>query len=188
MIILASASPRRQELLKLITEDFIVLPADIDEIIPPELLSKLATEDVPEFFAVQKALHILRKHSQEYSHLTVIGADTIVVINGEILGKPKDITDAKRMLNLLSGKTHTVITGVAITVNGRVSSFSETAYCTFYPLTENEIDEYIATGEPLDKAGAYGIQGKGALLIKSIEGDYYSIMGLPVARISRLLK
>jgi septum formation protein len=142
----------------------------------------LANEEIPEFLAVQKAIYI----SKKYPERIVIAADTVVIINDEILGKPKDKADAKRMLKLLSGKTHTVITGVAVW-GKTTSSFSEISKCTFYQLTEKKIDEYISTGEPMDKAGAYGIQGKGALLVKSINGDFYNIMGLPIARLSRFL-
>ena len=119
---------------------------------------------------------------------TVIGADTVVSIDGEILGKPHDEADAWRMLELLSGRTHSVFTGVAVISNGKLTTFAEETRVTFFPLDDREIARYIAAGEPFDKAGAYGIQGAGALLVKGIEGDYYNVMGLPAGRLYRLLK
>lgn len=179
MIVLASNSPRRKELLGIIDSNFRVCPADIDEE-SPDILN---IEEVPEYLAVQKALAV----AQIYPNDTIIGADTVVIIENQILGKPRNDAEAFKMLKMLSGKTHTVITGVAVCDSGRTKSFSEKSHCTFYELTEAEINNYIATGEPRDKAGAYGIQGKGALLIKEIIGDYYNIMGLPIARLSRHL-
>ena len=119
---------------------------------------------------------------------TVIGADTVVSIDGEILGKPHDEADAWRMLELLSGRTHSVFTGVAVISNGKLTTFAEETRVTFFTLDDREIARYIAAGEPFDKAGAYGIQGAGALLVKGIEGDYYNVMGLPAGRLYRLLK
>ena len=147
-LILASASPRRQELLRLITEDFTVFPAAVDESLPPVL-------------SVQKA--------------------------AQYLARKKALAVAK-MLRQLSGKTHTVITGVALAQGERVSSFQTETAVTFYPLTEEQIQEYLATGEPMDKAGSYGIQGYGALLVQNINGDFYSVMGLPVAETARALQ
>ena len=118
----------------------------------------------------------------------MIGADTTVILGGEILGKPKDEAECKRMLNMLSGKVHRVITGTAVFQNGRSFSFSEETLVQFYPLTEEDIDRYAASGEPYDKAGAYGIQGLGALLVRGIQGDYYNVVGLPVARLRHELK
>ncbi len=180
MLILASASPRRQELISLISQDVFIKPADVDESFGPET----SAEAVPEMLAVRKAAYISRTHPDD----TVIGCDTSVIVDGEILGKPTDDEDAKRMLRLLSGKTHQVITGCAIFKGGRSISLSEKTDVTFYPLTDQEIDDYVATKEPCDKAGAYGIQGYGSLLVKEIHGDYFNVVGLPVARLNKVLK
>lgn len=180
-LILASASPRRRELLSLITSDFTVIPAkgeeNADKTLPPHLLVQN--------LAKQKAAEVAASHPEDI----VIGADTLVFCGAEIMGKPKDTADAKRMLTLLSGNTHTVITAAAIAQNGTVTKvFAEETKVEFFPLTEDEIAAYIATGEPMDKAGAYGIQDKGALLVKGITGDYYNVMGLPMGRLYRELK
>ncbi len=180
MLILASASPRRQELISIITKDFSVLPANVDESFEPNF----PAESVPEMLAVRKALAVSKERPED----TVIGCDTSVIINGEILGKPKDNADAFRMLKLLSGNTHKVITGCAIFKNAKSISFSETTEVTFYSLSDKEIEDYILTGEPNDKAGAYGIQGYGSLLVKEICGDYFNVVGLPVARLNKTLK
>jgi septum formation protein len=179
-LVLASASPRRQELLHKITDDFTVQPADVDETIPADLppeeaaayLSRIKAEDV----------------SAQHPHTVVIGCDTVVLLEKKLLGKPKDAAQAKEMLLALSDKTHLVITGVTVTDGVRSVTFSSETAVTFYPLSEADIDAYIATGEPFDKAGAYGIQGKGALLVHGIQGDYFSVMGLPVARLARILR
>ena len=175
--ILASASPRRRELLQKITTDFIVDPAEIDETIPDEVRGEFA----PVFLAAQKAEAL----SEKYPCDLIIAADTAVFYDGEILGKPRDKADAVRMLRLLSGQTHKVVTGCCLMKGSASATFSEESLVTFYPLTDREIDEYVATDEPLDKAGAYGIQGKGALLIQGIEGDYFNVVGLPIARLKR---
>ena len=180
MLVLASASPRRQELIKLIDNDIIICPSDADE----SYSAETPAESVPEILAVRKAAEVAKKYPND----TVIGSDTSVIISNEILGKPTDTEDAKRMLHLLSGDTHKVITGCAIFKNGKSVSFSETTEVTFYPLSDKDIDNYIATNEPFDKAGAYGIQGKGSLLIKGINGDYFNVVGLPVAKLNKILK
>lgn len=180
MLVLASASPRRQELIRLIDNDIIICPSDADE----SYSADTPAESVPEKLAVRKAAEVAKKYPTE----TVIGSDTSVIIDNEILGKPKDINDAKRMLKLLSGKTHKVVTGCAIFKNGKSVSFSETTEVTFYPLSDKDIEDYISTHEPFDKAGAYGIQGKGSLLIKGINGDYFNVVGLPVAKLNKVLK
>lgn len=172
-LILASASPRRQELLRLITEDFIVCPADTDETLP---------EGYPiwqqiEILAARKAAQVFAMHPDD----VVIGADTMVVADGIPLGKPKDAADAKRMLRLLSGRAHEVITGLAVQSRAGQRVSHRTTKVHFRALSDAEIDRYVATGEPLDKAGAYGIQGRGAALVTGIEGDYFSVVGLPVA-------
>ncbi len=179
-LVLASGSPRRLELLKLITEDFSVIPADCEE----HFDSALSPEEAVKALAMQKAESV----SKKYPDKTVIGADTTVFCGETPLGKPKDTDDARRMLSMLSGKTHDVITAVAVARGGKtLKAFAEETRVEFYTLSEKEIKEYIETGEPMDKAGAYGIQGKGALIIKRINGDYYNVMGLPVARLSREL-
>lgn len=180
-IILASASPRRQELLKYITTDFDVVPSNIDETLP----ENIDAEKSAECLAVKKAEYI----AASFPESIIIGSDTVVVCENEILGKPVDETDAQRMLKLLSGKTHTVITGVCITCSAaqKTQSFSQSTAVKFYPLTDREICDYIASGEPMDKAGAYGIQDKGCVFIEGIEGDFFSVMGLPVARLKREL-
>lgn len=179
-IILASASPRRQELLKYIVPEFEIIPADVDETLPEGTVSEKAAE----FLASKKAKHI----AKQYPDSVVIGSDTVVIIDGIILGKPADKSDAERMLKLLSGRTHKVITGVCIAYGEKTDSFSCETKVTFYPLTDKEILDYIATGEPMDKAGAYGIQGYGSVLAEGIEGDFFNVMGLPVAMLKRRLE
>lgn len=178
--ILASQSPRRQELLKLISKEFSVIPADIDEALP----DTVSPDFGPEFLSIQKAAHI----AANYQDNLVIGADTGVFLDNTVLGKPKTTDEAKQMLAALSGRMHRVITGCALFYKGRHLSFSETTGVEFYPLTANEINLYVATGEPMDKAGAYGIQGGGSLFVKKINGDYFNVVGLPVGRLNRELK
>ncbi len=180
-MILASQSPRRFELLRMITEDFSVLPAMGDENIP----EGTPPEQAVQLLAQQKAREIRTLTTTK----TIIAADTVVAIDGKILGKPKDVKDAMDMLTLLSGRTHSVFTGVCvIDADGTEHVFAEETQVEFYDLEPAEIMEYVMTGEPMDKAGAYGIQERGALLVKRINGDYYNVMGLPIARLSRLLK
>lgn len=178
--ILASASPRRKELFCNITEDFTVQPADVEETIPPDMLP----EDVAAYLSHVKAEAV----SQNNPNAIVVGCDTIVLLGDQLLGKPHSPEEAKNMLQALSGKTHQVITGTTVTDGSRTVTFSSETAVTFYPLSEAEIDAYLETGEPFDKAGAYGIQGKGSLLIHGIQGDYFTVMGLPVARLSRILR
>jgi len=178
-LILASQSPRRQELLKKITEDFLCIPADIDETVP----DSIDIEAAPEYLALKKAEHI----AKDYPDYTVIGSDTGVFYAGEMLGKPQDTDDAARILKMLSGKTHSVITGCAVVNKNGSTTFKSETFVTFYELTDQEISDYISTGECDDKAGAYGIQGYGALLIKEIKGDYFNVVGLPVAELYRKL-
>ncbi len=175
--VLASASPRRKELFSLINENFVCCPADIEEIIPNNLPARSA----PEFLAVQKAKAV----SELYKSDLVIGCDTAVIVDDIILGKPKDILDAENMLKLLSGKEHFVITGCALIKDGVSMSFSQTTSVNFYPLSDEDIKKYLQTNEFADKAGGYAIQGKGGLLIRCIEGDYFNVVGLPVARLKR---
>ncbi|MBQ7218289.1 MAG: septum formation inhibitor Maf [Ruminococcus sp.] len=179
-IILASKSPRRQELIRTITDDVEVRVSDVEEILP----EAISPEDAPVYLASIKARAVAR----DFPDRVVVGADTVVILDGQVLGKPKDREDAVRMLRALSGKTHTVVTGCSIICGEREVSFGDSTRVEFYPLSDREIDEYIATGEPFDKAGAYGIQGRGSLFVKGIEGDFFNVMGLPVARLNRELK
>ena len=179
MLILASGSPRRRELLSLITDEFEVLVSGCDEFVP----EGTPAEKVPAILAEQKALAVAKLRPED----TVIGSDTVVVLNNEIFGKPKDKAHAHTMLKALSGKKHFVYTGVAVAEKGSVRSFVQKTEVEFYELSDETIEKYIATGEPMDKAGAYGIQGKGSVLVKGIIGDYFNVMGLPVAETARFL-
>ena len=170
-IILASASPRRQELLKLIFDDFDIIPADVDE----SISENIAVDLRPERIAEKKAVHI----SSQYPDSLVIGCDTAVIVDDTMLGKPNDEQDARDMLSLLSGRTHKVITGNCLVVNGKTKSFSVTTEVEFYKLNEDEIDKYIATDDWRDKAGAYGIQGKAGLFVKQIKGDLIMLSDFP---------
>ena len=179
-IILASQSPRRQELIGNITMDFRVIVSEADETLPVGI----EPEQAPVYLADVKAAAVAASHPEE----TVIGADTVVILDGTVLGKPRDRDDAVRMLRALSGKVHTVVTGCANRWGDTRVTFSQLTRVEFYPLSDREILEYIATGEPFDKAGAYGIQGRGSVLVKRIEGDFFNVMGLPVARLKRELE
>ncbi|MBQ8788332.1 MAG: septum formation inhibitor Maf [Oscillospiraceae bacterium] len=179
MLILASGSPRRRELLSLITDEFEVLVSGCDEFVP----EGTPAEKVPAILAEQKALAVAKLRPED----TVIGSDTVVVLNNEIFGKPKDKVHAHAMLKALSGKRHFVYTGVAVAEKGSVRSFVQKTEVEFYELSDETIEKYIATGEPMDKAGAYGIQGKGSVLVKGIIGDYFNVMGFPVAETARFL-
>ena len=161
-IILASESPRRRELMAKLDVPFTVKGAQIDETLNKELPLYEAIEDI----AYRKAAAVAKKYPQEW----IVSADTIVCLDDQVMGKPQDEQQAEMMLKRLSGRTHL---------------FHEVSKVTFYALSEEEIKAYIATKEPLDKAGAYGIQGKGAFLVEKIEGDYYNIVGLPIARLKR---
>ncbi|MCR4645583.1 MAG: Maf family protein [Oscillospiraceae bacterium] len=178
-LILASGSPRRQELLKLVTEDFAVCPVDVDETLPAGMPVEMAAA----FLADKKAA----AGAVLYPENIVLGCDTVVLLGDEIMGKPKDLDDAFRMLRALSGETHSVLTGVSLYLGKQTTVFTSETMVTFYPLTDAEIEAYLETGEPFDKAGAYGIQGKGSLLVERIEGDYFNVVGLPVAALSRQL-
>lgn len=184
-IILASASPRRKELLKQIGLDFIVFPAQGDEVsdktIPRDIVVELAQKKAGEIYEKAIAAGVGRQDS------IVIGADTIVVFEDRVLGKPISEKDAVEMLTMLSGKTHDVYTGVSLWMreNGKKVqySFYEKTEVTMYPIRQEEIEAYVKSGEPMDKAGSYGIQGLGARFIQKINGDYNNVVGLPVARI-----
>lgn len=175
-VILASKSPRRKELLSLICDSFTVCPADIDESIPEGVLPEAASE----YIAVKKALAIETK-------ALIISCDTVVIVDSEILGKPINEDDAFSMLKKLSGKTHSVISGVCIMFDGRSLSFSQKTSVSFYSMTDDDIWDYIKSGEPFDKAGSYGIQGLGGVFVKEIEGDYYNVVGLPVAKLRKAI-
>ncbi len=180
MLILASASPRRRELLKLLGKDFVIEPADVDE----SMEKNLPIDRMPEYLAAKKAKLIHDRHPGD----TVIGCDTGVFIGNQMIGKPSSDKAAFEILKLLSGRTHRVITGCAIYKGNSLIKFSAVTEVEFYPLTSEEINAYIATGEPFDKAGAYGIQGKGALLVKQIKGDYNNVVGLPLAMLNKKLQ
>lgn len=184
-LILASASPRRRELLRLIADNFVSVSPDVEETVPAEV----EIFKRPQYLAAKKAMHIGRTLSFESGaeRSVVIGCDTGVFIDGKMLGKPKDPEDAFSMLKNLSGREHLVITGCCITDGKKKREFSVTSRVAFYHLSDEEIREYILTGEPMDKAGAYGIQGKGSLLAEKISGDYFNIVGLPVSVLAREL-
>ncbi len=179
-IILASASPRRRELLAVITDNFQVVVSNAQEVVP----NTVSALDTAEYLAKIKALSVAETHKTE----TVIGADTCVVIENTILGKPKSKAAARDMMRLLSGKKHQVITGCAIVRDGEITSFSVETEVEFYDLTDSEIEDYINTAEPYDKAGGYGIQGKASLFVKGIKGDYFNVVGLPIAELNQKLK
>ncbi len=178
-IILASASPRRRELIAAIEHEIEIIPSGAQETVEPNT----PIEEVPVALALLKARDVAKKNPGA----VVIGCDTVVVIGGKILGKPKGRQDARRMLSLLSGKTHRVITGCALVCGKAERLFSEISEVDFYELTEREIERYLDFGEYTDKAGSYAIQGKGVLFVREIRGDYPNIVGLPVARLAREL-
>ncbi|MFI5102644.1 MAG: Maf family protein [Terriglobales bacterium] len=180
MLVLASASPRRQELLHNAGVPFEVQPADIPEDPLPGESAKACAERL----AREKALAVARQRL----HDCVLGADTVVVVDGQILGKPSDAADAKRMLRMLSGREHQVITGVCLVVRGEPSVASETTLVTMSELTDEDIADYATSGEPIDKAGAYAIQGIASRWIPRIEGDYSNVVGLPVALVWCMLR
>lgn len=178
--IVASASPRRREIFSNAGYEFTVIPSDADESITEEMTGEQTAMEL----AKRKALAVLEGNKDS----VVFGCDTVVCIDGEILGKPKDDEDAYRMLSMLSGKTHTVSTGVCVADENRCECAVNTTFVEFYELSDSTIKSYIATKECADKAGAYGIQGFGSVLVKGIKGDYFSVMGLPVSQTARMLK
>ena len=179
-IILASQSPRRRELLGQMGFSFTVRPAKGEELAHPELTPAQLVEEL----ARQKALEV---SAEAASDDVVVAADTVVAIDGKVLGKPHDKVHAAQMLSALSGREHTVYTGVAVKRGETLLVEHEATQVRFRPLTEREIDLYIQTGEPMDKAGSYGIQGYGALLVEGIRGDYFNVVGLPICRLGRML-
>jgi septum formation protein len=174
-LILASGSPRRKEILEQVGISFEVMKSDVEEVItktdPAEIVMELSR---------QKAEDVFGKLDDP---AIVLGADTVVAYDGKILGKPEDEEDAKAMLRMLSGKKHSVFTGVTLVSKKGIESFYEETLVEFYPMNEEEIEAYVLSGEPMDKAGAYGIQGKAAAFIKGIQGDYYNVVGLPIAKV-----
>jgi len=180
MLVLASASPRRQELLRNAGITFEVQPAHIPEDPLPGEPAKACAERL----ARAKALAVARQRP----HDCVLGADTVVVVDGQLLGKPSDAADATRMLRMLSGREHQVITGVCLVVNGQPSVASETTLVTVSEVSDKDITDYVASGEPMDKAGAYAIQGIASRWIPRIEGDYSNVVGLPVALVWRMIR
>ncbi len=182
-IILASASPRRRELLEMLKIRFDIIPDNSPE---DKSIATLPCEIVCEL-AKCKGLNVLKKTNKD---ALVISADTIVVVDNQILGKPKSADDAHRMLTMLSGRTHEVYTGVFVadSKTGKSFSFYEKTDVKFKKLTDAEITEYIKTGEPMDKAGGYGIQNLGALFVEKINGDYFNVVGLPVCKLGMVLK
>ena len=179
--VLASASPRRRELLSALGLEFEVRPALGEE--HPE--SGLSGGETAKRLSCAKCLEVAAGAGEDD---VVIAADTVVCLDDKILGKPADAADAKRMLRALSGRDHRVFTGVTVARGGRVLSDYEETAVHFRPLTEREIAAYIATGEPMDKAGAYGIQGRASLFVRGIEGDYFNVVGLPLCKLGQMLK
>ncbi len=183
-IILASASPRRQELLGIMGLDFRIVPSEFDE--------STVTSWPPEDHVTQSACGKAADVASRISDGVIIGADTVVVVDDHILGKPSDPDDARRMLKMLSGRPHYVYTGICVIrraggqTEQTLTNFVQTEV-VFGHLTDDIINAYVATGEPLDKAGAYGIQERGSVLVEGIVGDYFNVVGLPVYRLSRML-
>jgi septum formation protein len=178
-VVLASQSPRRRQLLELIGIPHEVRPADIDE--------SLVVGELPERYVERLAREKAEVVAATENDALVIGADTTVVIDEIILAKPSDVIDAEQMIRRLSGRSHTVMTAVAASYRGRTVSAVELVDVTFRPLDDDEIRRYVATGEPMDKAGAYGIQGYGATIVRRIDGDYFAVMGLSLVRLVSLM-
>ena len=184
--ILASASPRRKKLLQMIGLDFEVIPSQIEEIIEDKQSPEVLVKDL----AYQKAVNVakIKKKSNHIKDRVVIGADTVVAKDDELLAKPKDFTEAYEMLSLLNNSCHNVLTGISIIRNEEVVTDFKQTKVYFKKLTPQEIKDYIATGEPFDKAGGYGIQAKGSLLVEKIEGCFYNVVGLSINKFVSMLK
>ena len=182
MIILASASPRRRQLLSQIVNEFKIIPSSINE--ESLITNDMDSMEIPEFLSTKKAMDILEKNPNDI----IIASDTAIIFNNKIYGKPKNIAEAFDMLKSFSNNTHYVVTGVCIATKNKTISFTSKSEVTFYNLSDEEIREYLTSNEYIDKAGSYAIQGKGSLLIKSINGDYNSIVGLPISELNRILK
>ncbi len=180
-LILASGSPRRKELLERLGLRFTVCPADVDETLVPGLS---AQEQVMRLSRV-KAQAAARTADRD---AVILSADTVVVLDGEILGKPRDAADAVRMLSALSGRGHLVLSGVTVWTRGKAETICEETEVYFRDLSRREIAAYVATGEPMDKAGAYGAQGYAAIFVERLIGDFYNVMGLPVCRAVQMLR
>ena len=180
MLILASQSPRRRELLAMLGLDFTIVTADIDETMNPDLSVAEAVAEVCE----RKAAAV----GAAYPDDLIIAADTIVVVDDRVLGKPHSEDEAREMLRSLSGRSHTVMTAYCLWQNGQADTHVEQTHLRFKPLSDAEIDAYIATGSPMDKAGAYGIQDQAAIFVEGLEGDYYNVMGLPVCALVKGLR
>jgi septum formation protein len=179
-VILASGSPRRHDLLNLVGIEHEVRAPNIDE--------TMRTREAPRRHAERLAREKASAVATRDPNLITIGADTIVVVNRKVLGKPRDTVQATEMLKQLSGREHTVVTAVAVARGKKVRSAVEEVRVKFRKLHDDEIDAYVATGEPMDKAGAYGIQGYGATIVECVDGDYFAVMGLPLARLVALLR
>lgn len=179
-LVLASQSPRRRELLSLIQKDFEVQASCADETLPENITAC----DAVMLLASKKACQVAESHKDSI----VIGSDTVVVLDGKIMGKPKDHAECVKMISALSGREHEVYTGVAIVADGETESFYEKTEVRFLKLTQEEIEWYASLEEPYDKAGGYGIQGYGSLLVEGICGDYFNVMGLPVSALNRRLQ
>ena len=187
MLYLASASPRRKELLTLAGYSFTVLPANADETAP----LGLSPRETAGLLARRKAEAVLALPAysdRQKPGDVILAADTVVDLGGKILGKPKDREDAKQILLSLSGRRPSVHTGFCVLAGAKKMCGVESTAVEFYPPTQEEIETYLDTGEPMDKAGAYGIQGRGALFVRRISGDYYTVVGLPIARVDRILR
>ena len=184
-VILASASPRRQELMAYLCHKFSVVPSKVDEFIPDEIRNGFTDK------AFETAVYLAKIKcewvAKDNERSVVIGCDTVVAVNDEILGKPENYEDAKRMLRLLSGKTHRVISGVCVAFKEKEMTFGCETEVTFRDIKEHEIDEYVKSGEPSDKAGAYAIQGQGCLFVTGIRGDFFNVVGFPVSMINSKL-
>ena len=178
--VLASQSPRRHELLKFLDIDFTIKASDICE----DLKEELSFPEVVMDLAIQKAVHV----SEEFPNQYVLGFDTLVIFEGKALGKPINFQDGFNMLRKLSGNKHRVLTGCAIVKDDYIDSFYDFADVTFNHMTDEEIEEYLNTNEPFDKAGSYGIQGYGAKYISKVEGDFYSVMGVPLQKLYNKLR
>ena len=181
-IVLASASPRRRELMEMLAvPDLKIIPAKGEELAP----EGLGPEELVKALSAAKAEEVRRSVRRT---IVIVGADTIVWHDGRVYGKPHSRQEAAEMLETLSGPTHRVYTGVTVIRGGRELSEAEMSYVHFRELSEREIEAYVATGEPMDKAGAYGAQGKAALFVRGIEGDFFNVMGLPLCRLGEMLK
>ena len=177
--IVASSSPRRRELLEFFGFDFKVIPSGADENLQENIDACEAVKELSK----RKAESVFAENKDA----VVLGCDTVVSLDGAILGKPSDEEDARKMLRILSGRTHQVFSGVTIMDKDKTETFAVCSEVQFYELSDEDIDSYIKTGEPMDKAGAYGIQGLGGALVRKIDGDYYNIVGLPISKTIKVL-